>query len=112
MTLSSNRHSALPLCLSMSFFAKPVTTFAGHALMADEFRCRGRQRLRCLIELLHQLLDFLAAHWRDLELHLFGVGEELGVLHGIVECGAQGLGTILRDAGRGKKWPAHHLARE
>src|SRR3974390_3237663 len=29
---SSNRHPALPLCLSMSFFAKPVPTFAGHAL--------------------------------------------------------------------------------
>ena len=29
---SSNRHPALPLCLSMSFFARPVPTFAGHAL--------------------------------------------------------------------------------
>src|SRR5271165_6878783 len=29
---SSNRHPALSLCLSMSFFAKPVPTFAGHAL--------------------------------------------------------------------------------
>ena len=32
MTLSSNCHPALALCLSMSFFAKPVPTFAGHAL--------------------------------------------------------------------------------
>jgi hypothetical protein len=29
---SLNRHPALALCLSMSFFAKPVPTFAGHAL--------------------------------------------------------------------------------
>ena len=29
---SSNRHPAPALCLSMSFFAKPVPTFAGHAL--------------------------------------------------------------------------------
>src|SRR6516165_6612658 len=29
---SSNRHPALALCLSMSFFAKPVPTFAGHAV--------------------------------------------------------------------------------
>jgi tripartite-type tricarboxylate transporter receptor subunit TctC len=31
---SSNRHPALSLCLSMSFFAKPVPAFAGHALAA------------------------------------------------------------------------------
>jgi hypothetical protein len=30
---SSNRPPALRLCLSMPFFAKPVPTFAGHALM-------------------------------------------------------------------------------
>ena len=31
--ISSNRHPALSSCLSMSFIAKPVLTFAGHALV-------------------------------------------------------------------------------
>src|SRR6516162_4360387 len=35
MTLSSNHHPALAVCLSMSFFAKPVPTFAGHALISE-----------------------------------------------------------------------------
>jgi hypothetical protein len=35
---SSNRHPALSLCLSMSFFAKPLPTFAGHALEARHWK--------------------------------------------------------------------------
>jgi hypothetical protein len=38
MTFSWNRHPALSLYLRMSFFAKPVPTFAGHALMNDRIR--------------------------------------------------------------------------
>ena len=34
---SSNRHPALSLCLSMSFFAKPVPTFAADALWYRAF---------------------------------------------------------------------------
>jgi hypothetical protein len=45
---SSNRHPALALCLSMSFFAKPVPTFAGHALAERcirPLRAKTRSRL-------------------------------------------------------------------
>jgi general secretion pathway protein N len=40
---SSNRHPALTLCLRMSLFAKPVSTFAGHALLLATLLLAGAE---------------------------------------------------------------------
>jgi hypothetical protein len=54
---SSNRHPALSLCLSMSFFAKPVPTFAGHAVGSRSklaARMRSASSASMPIEALHE----------------------------------------------------------
>jgi general secretion pathway protein N len=40
---SSNRHPALTFCLRMSLFAKPVPTFAGHALLLAALLLAGHE---------------------------------------------------------------------
>jgi hypothetical protein len=52
---SSNRHPALSRCLSMSFFAKPVTTFAGHAVavLTGDVMARAITGAFLLVMLMH-----------------------------------------------------------
>ncbi len=90
------------------------TEFAAYVTptMPDEFRRLVGDLLGGLVDLLHQLLDLGAGDRRDLELRLGGVGEEVRVLHGVVERLAQRLGAVLRHTGRRQKRPAHHLPRE
>jgi hypothetical protein len=52
---SSNRHPALSRCLSMPFFAKPVTTFAGHAVavLTGDVMARAAAGALLLVMLVH-----------------------------------------------------------
>ena len=64
--------------------------------------CRARSTMAFGrgIELLHDVLHLGAGQGRDGDAHLVGIGQELRILHGGIEGGAQGGDLLGRRAGR------------
>src|SRR5262249_23251067 len=76
--------------------------------------CFGRADYvgRSCVELTDELVDLGATHRVDVEEPLLRLGQELRVLHGVVERLAQRRRALGRQVGRRDEWPAHGLARE
>src|SRR5262245_7554111 len=88
----------------------PPTIFIARSI--DHLRHRGGDRLRRAIDLLHDRLHRIAGNRVDLQLHLFGFGEEFAALHRIHERLAQDGDPFCGDAGRREERPSHRLAGE
>src|SRR5262249_39692877 len=79
-------------------------------LTIDHVRRRGCDRLRRLIDLLHDLLHRFAGNRIDLQFHFLGFGEEARILHGIHERLAQSGRAVRGNARRRQKGTSHRLA--
>src|SRR6184192_1721113 len=84
----------------------------GSRLMVDHIGHRCSNRLRRLVDVLHDCLHRIARNGIDLQLHLISFSEKAWILHRIHERFAQGGRTIHGNAWRSQKRPPHRLARK
>src|SRR5580704_18214021 len=62
--------------------------------------------VRHRVSLLDLRVDLLAGHRLEPEIHAVGLGQEFGILHGLIESRAQRLHQLVRNAGGEQFRPA------
>src|SRR6266511_3432167 len=79
-------------------------------LTIDHVRDGRRNRLRCLVDVLHDTLYRIAGNRIDLQFHSLCFSEKTRILHRIHEGVTQRRRALRGNAGGRQKWPSHWLA--